>query len=445
MPEAEKQRRKRLREYVRQKRAEERSHKAKHGNNPDHTESKPVRRKYRTQSSRLKNKVDPSHPQEETQRIATRLPLTESHPNQAQADPVPSPANASSHELRPPDNQSAANDHSPDSKQKGKKHTQKVPVRKSIPPTKLRASSLEAEIKKQNPHATRIQLKSLKLRALHAERIAEREQNMSEEQKTRRAKLRQYMRKRRNEERVEKGLESIELSPPLAVEVKPASDPALQYPESQDLSISPCIGEGQVHNNHEGAMSSLSAATTLVPEGMSADDRLAAFSMMELTNNYQQQVAQSHALSVHNHHLHPLFQMPMGGSSSLEVQSPYDCSMSTGGYPVMAEQQWTHMLPADTGVTEDDQKMMHVGGLTEATYMEHDETHLVGDDGQAHYVTDEQQTVESARLEDRILLAEEEILGMQRARELAMIAAAAAEVEHAQQIACSSSSSSHHL
>ncbi|KNZ60320.1 hypothetical protein VP01_1570g2 [Puccinia sorghi] len=475
MPEAEKQRRQRLREYVRQKRAEERSHKAKHENNPgqstnlsqkslahhsahsthtclthssDHTESKPIRKKSRTQSNRLKNKIDPSfHPQEETQPIATRLPLTESHPNQPQADPVSSPTNlSSSHELRPIDNPSAANSHGPDSKQKGKKKkTQKVPVRNSVPRTTLRATSLEAEIKKQNPHATRIQLKSLKLRALHAERIAEREQNMSEKDKTRRAKLREYMRKRRDEERLEKGLESVELSP-LTVEVKPASGPVLQYQGTQDLSTtSPCIGEGHVHTQNEGAMTSLSAATTLVPEGMSADDGLAALSMMELTNSYQQPFTQSHALSVHNTHLHPLFQMPIGGSSSLEVPSPYDCSMSTG-YSVMAEEQWTQMLPTDAVVRGEEQEVLHnVVGLTEVSYMEHDETHLVGDDEPAHYVTEEQQTVESGSLEhqNRMLLAEEDILGMERARELAMIAAAAAEVEHAQQMTCSSSS--HHL
>ncbi|KAI8449830.1 hypothetical protein BY996DRAFT_6418015 [Phakopsora pachyrhizi] len=63
----------------------------------------------------------------------------------------------------------------------------------------------EALIDQQNPNATKAQLRSLKLRALHAGRIEERERYMTEQEKARRRRLREYTRQKRDEERVEQG------------------------------------------------------------------------------------------------------------------------------------------------------------------------------------------------------------------------------------------------
>ncbi|KNZ48767.1 hypothetical protein VP01_541g2 [Puccinia sorghi] len=72
------------------------------------------------------------------------------------------------------------------------------PVKRATPRVKPQ-SQLEEEalIEKENPHATRGQLISLKLRAFHAKRIAERERNMSPEEKARRLKNREYIRLKR--------------------------------------------------------------------------------------------------------------------------------------------------------------------------------------------------------------------------------------------------------
>ncbi|WAR53248.1 hypothetical protein PtB15_2B679 [Puccinia triticina] len=418
MSEAEKQRRLRLREYVRHKREEERSLKSS-GKQPNASEA------------------DLPHPQEKAQATGSRLPSAASHPTHS----APSLVNGSS------DNQSVANGQSSDSKRKATKNSEKTPKGKSAPRVKRSVASLEAEIKKRNPNASPTQLKSLKLRALHAERIAEREQNMSEKDKVRRQKLREYMRRRREEERVEKGQEPIELS--LYDEAKVAADSTFRYQRSLDSGTS-MNGEAPAQP-HEGSMTELGGAP-LVPEGMNADDRLAAFSMMELTNNYQHQFAQSHqphAPST-NLHLHPLFQMPMGQSSS-EGPSPYDCQIHPG-YAPMTE-QWSHVPAPDARLPTDEvgEKALHAA-LEEAIYMKphshHHHHQQIPFDGQhhAHYSPNEQaaEADRLARLEqERIQLAEDEILGIERARELAMIAAAAAEVEHAQQMA--GSTSSHHL
>jgi len=72
------------------------------------------------------------------------------------------------------------------------------PVKRATPRVKPQ-SQLEEEalIEKENPHATRGQLISLKLRAFHAKRIAERERNMPPEEKARRLKNREYIRLKR--------------------------------------------------------------------------------------------------------------------------------------------------------------------------------------------------------------------------------------------------------
>ncbi|EFP76623.2 uncharacterized protein PGTG_02084 [Puccinia graminis f. sp. tritici CRL 75-36-700-3] len=453
MPEAEKQRRLRLREYVRHKRAEERSLKGsgKTGTTGAEAELKPRSAKSgsrsSSQSAKIKQEVEPSDHQEEPQATNSHLPMAVSYPNQSQQLPSPS-APSPMNDL--PDNQLAPNGHTSNSKRKAApKKSEKPPKGKSAPRAKRSVASLEAEIKRRNPNASPTQLKSLKLRALHADRIAEREQNMSEKDKIRRQKLREYMRRRREEERVEKGQAPTELSS--YIEAKVASDSTLRYRRSLDSSTS--MNEESQVNPDDSSMSGLTAAP-LVPEGMNADDRLAAFSMMELTNNYQHQFAQPHHVPVPspNLHLHPLFQMPMG-QPSIEVPSPYD-SIHTG-YPAMTE-QWAHVpqpdpssLPAD----EMAEKALHAA-LEEAIYMKpHDHNQIpLGEQQQQlhhhhpHYSPTEQ-SIEADRLarleQERIQLAEDEILGIERARELAMIAAAAAEVEHAQQI--SGSTSSHRL
>ncbi|PLW30524.1 hypothetical protein PCANC_24696 [Puccinia coronata f. sp. avenae] len=448
MPEAEKQRRQRLREYVRRKRDEERRHKAKHGNNaaPD-AAFKPRRQKSGNQSSQNNTQVDHTDHQEETHpAIDTRLPLTACHPNHSQPDARPSsssPVNGLLHEPSPLDPQLAPK--AQDSQSQVSTNAQKVVRRRSVSRAKLIMSPLEAEIRKQYPNASPIQLKSLKLRALHAKRIAEREQNMSEKEKTRRAKLREYMRRRRDEVRVEKGLESRELD--TSIEVNPALDSALHAQQPPDSSHA--MIEGQIHAN-DGAPSRLSD-TPLAPEGMGSDDRLAAYSMMEMTNNYQHQFTHSHPPvppATQNLHLHPLFQIPMG-HSTMEAPPPYDCSIPVG-YPPMAE-QWSHNnmpLPDPTLLGDEvGQKALHTE-LEEAIYVkpQQDDQHgMLTGDHYAHYATDGQATESDGlvRLEhERMQLGEEDMLEIERARELALIAAAAAEVEHAQQV--SGSSSTHH-
>ncbi|KAH9462461.1 hypothetical protein Pst134EB_006356 [Puccinia striiformis f. sp. tritici] len=310
MPEAEKQRRLRLREYVRHKREEER--RIKRSSKPVDTADAEIKSGSQSSSQSTKTKKIKAQITNQptiSQTTDPRLLSISSHPELSQLLPTPALINGVSHQLSPLGFHSGPTDNS--SQKPTKNGQQNSSRRKSgtTPRAKLSVTSLEAEIKKQNPHASPTQLKSLKLRALHADRIAVREENMSEKEKTRRQKLREYMRRRRDEERVEKGQEPTQLS--TAQETNTALDSVLAYRRS--------LESHPHHQSNDGRMTALSG-TAIVPEGMNADDRLAAFSMMELTNNYhhqhhhQQFSPQTHAVqpTTSNLHLHPLFQVLIG-------------------------------------------------------------------------------------------------------------------------------------
>ncbi|EHS64083.1 uncharacterized protein PGTG_20786 [Puccinia graminis f. sp. tritici CRL 75-36-700-3] len=77
------------------------------------------------------------------------------------------------------------------------------PLKRAAPRIKPQSQlDEEALIEKQNPNATRGQLISLKLRALHAKRIEDRERNMSDDEKARRRRLREYIREKRQQHRL---------------------------------------------------------------------------------------------------------------------------------------------------------------------------------------------------------------------------------------------------
>jgi hypothetical protein len=77
------------------------------------------------------------------------------------------------------------------------------PLKKAAPRMKPQSQlDEEALIEKQNPNATRGQLISLKLRALHAKRIEDRERNMSDGEKARRRRMREYIREKRQQKRL---------------------------------------------------------------------------------------------------------------------------------------------------------------------------------------------------------------------------------------------------
>lgn len=473
MSEAEKQRRLRLREYVRHKRAEERKQKnlMKQTNSSYQSNQLPVEAEGKPASSApsdldgqscsppgdtsslqtmkqamdINNGNNSFNPPNVSQLATSQSASAPLEPNNSQtqptqffnpsisclinkAPPEPTPVDSPTHEQMTP---------------KPVKKGQKTPRPKSTPRSRGSVASLEAEIKRQNPNASQTELKSLKLRALHADRIAEREQNMSEREKTRRQKLREYMRRRRDEVRAEKSQESDEVKP--CHEVHVTRDSPLEYRESLDSSLT---SESQVHSN-ENSMSGL-MAQPLLPEGMNADDRLAAFSMMELNNNYQHQYSQPHQPEPSpNLHLHPLFQMPMG-PSSLNASSPYDCSMHPT-YPL--SEPWSQIPQSDPHITESDvaQKALHAA-IHDAIYMKpnhhhHHHHHQIDMPDQRqppHHLSATGESLEVDRLanmeQERIRVTEEEILGMERARELAIIAAAAAEVERAQHMPGSTSS-----
>lgn len=82
-----------------------------------------------------------------------------------------------------------------------------APVAKRPPPRVKPPEQVaqEAAIDAHYPDATPGQRRSLKLRALHAVRIADREKNMSEAEKAKRHRLRQYIRDRRESERAQQG------------------------------------------------------------------------------------------------------------------------------------------------------------------------------------------------------------------------------------------------
>ncbi|POW19773.1 hypothetical protein PSHT_04293 [Puccinia striiformis] len=453
MPEAEKQRRLRLREYVRHKREEER--RIKRSSKPVDTADAEIKSGSQSSSQSTKTKKIKAQITNQptiSQTTDPRLLSISSHPELSQLLPTPALINGVSHQLSPLGFHSGPTDNS--SQKPTKNGQQNSSRRKSgtTPRAKLSVTSLEAEIKKQNPHASPTQLKSLKLRALHADRIAVREENMSEKEKTRRQKLREYMRRRRDEERVEKGQEPTQLS--TAQETNTALDSVLAYRRS--------LESHPHHQSNDGRMTALSG-TAIVPEGMNADDRLAAFSMMELTNNYhhqhhhQQFSPQTHAVqpTTSNLHLHPLFQVPIGQPPSLDTRSGYECSMHTG-YPPLSSEQWTHhhqlpaIEPTNQTSTEGAEKALHAA-IEEAIYMKphhHLNHHQIPINGHQYPRPDhDHQSLEGFnRLNHHHhhhqLDHDHQILGIDHAHELALIAAAAAEVEHAHLVHASTSSTS---
>ncbi|KAG0148574.1 hypothetical protein CROQUDRAFT_90071 [Cronartium quercuum f. sp. fusiforme G11] len=84
----------------------------------------------------------------------------------------------------------------------------KKPYTRVKPPEQLME---EAVIEQHNPNATKGQLRSLKLRALYAWRIADREKGMTEQEKAKRRRLREYIRLKREAQRLEQG------KPPLLI------------------------------------------------------------------------------------------------------------------------------------------------------------------------------------------------------------------------------------
>lgn len=291
-------------------------------------------------------------------------------------------------------------------------------------------SSIEAQIERDHPNATKNQLKSLKLRALHAGRIAERERDMPEKEKARRLKLREYMRRRREEERGEARLEPLtpqQAHPPSQVAIQARPQPQLQpRPEASNLRSTE----------------------------LNAADHSAAFSIMELTNTFQQQFQQpQQAPSIqtnHNLHLHPLFQMPTASAPSTQVAPQYDPTIDQNyALPNVWSNLQTHRpsISASThgesstnGLIGDDlvESALHAA-LQEACKAhpaEGDRMQFDQNDSTSNInasTTDPDRV--AAMEQERIRIAEEEILGVERARiadaEMALIAAAAAEVEKA--------------
>lgn len=262
-------------------------------------------------------------------------------------------------------------------------------------------AALEAQIERENPGASQNQLKSLKLRALHAGRILERERDMSEKEKARRLKLREYMRRRREDERGEPKLEPAELKP------------------------------------------------LLVSTELNAADRSAAFSILELNNTFQQQFQPPPPAPVthtnHNLHLHPLFQMPAPISSAPppSLNTHFDPAINPNyalpeGWPTLETTQPMDSAESYPATNELAERALHAA-LEQAIFLKdhqpQDSERMSFPEGSNAAPAVEPDRV-AALEQERIRIAEEEIFGVERARmadaELAIIAAAAAEVEKAQ-------------
>ncbi|KNE98684.1 hypothetical protein PSTG_08053 [Puccinia striiformis f. sp. tritici PST-78] len=144
------------------------------------------------------------------------------------------------------------------------------PHKKAAPRIKPQ-SQLEEEaiIEQQNPNATRGQLISLKLRALHAKRITERERNMSDEEKARRQRLREYIRQKRLQDAQAKlaqgkkdygsvipdKLGSSRSQTALANQTSPDPNTSGTTPNETETSLSreiscPASNDSQSHNNN---------------------------------------------------------------------------------------------------------------------------------------------------------------------------------------------------
>ncbi|WAR53179.1 hypothetical protein PtB15_2B610 [Puccinia triticina] len=104
----------------------------------------------------------------------------------------------------------------------------------------------EALIEKQNPNATRGQLISLKLRALHAKRIIERERNMSEAEKAQRLRFRNKIRLKRQKSRSQTATAS---------QASPDASEACATPNEPETSLSrevsyPMSNDSQSNDNN---------------------------------------------------------------------------------------------------------------------------------------------------------------------------------------------------
>ncbi|MBW0468029.1 hypothetical protein O181_007744 [Austropuccinia psidii MF-1] len=95
----------------------------------------------------------------------------------------------------------------------------------------------EALIEQQHPHATKAELKKLKLRALYAPRVAERERGMTEEEKARRRRLREYARDKRERGKAEATQPLVTETPhPLPEGSQELSAPGSQLDAPEELS-----------------------------------------------------------------------------------------------------------------------------------------------------------------------------------------------------------------
>ncbi|KAH9823162.1 hypothetical protein DFH28DRAFT_350860 [Melampsora americana] len=447
MSEEEKTRRLRLREYVRHKREEERAEKAKaqqtSGDGPkkdpkDKLINFPVDANLIAQSHDPKLfaiSASPRPPSIETRSsagasksAAVSIPEWQDPalrtPQRNLIEQMSGPASAPTTSQADSTKRKRASPHNTTGSEPRRKYYSRVKTPEQ--------SSIEAQIERDHPNATKNQLKSLKLRALHAGRIAERERDMPEKEKARRLKLREYMRRRREDERGEARLEPV--------------NPQHVQPSQPKL---------QAHPQHQAQPRP--EASSLPSTELNAADHSAAFSIMELTNTFQHQFQQpQQAPSIqtnHNLHLHPLFQMPVASTPSTQLAPQYDHTIDQNyALPnVWSNLQQhrpsistpTHGETSTNGLISDDlvESALHAA-LQEAVLMK---DHPAQGDDQMQFQQRELtsgingSTADHDRVaemeQERIRIAEEEILGVERARiadaEMALIAAAAAEVEKA--------------
>ncbi|EGG11959.1 uncharacterized protein MELLADRAFT_101794 [Melampsora larici-populina 98AG31] len=447
MSEEEKTRRLRLREYVRHKREEERAEKAKaptltSGDGPK-TETKDKPANFPVDANLVAQSRDPKlFAVPATSRPTGTETRSSVGPSKPAAVPIPEwqdPALSTPQRnlvlhMGPP--ASAPTTSQADSSKRKRASldnpTGSEPRRKYYSRVKTpEQSSIEAQIERDHPNATKNQLKSLKLRALHAGRIAERERDMPEKEKARRLKLREYMRRRREDERGEARLEPL-----TPQQVIPPPRTATQARPRSQLQPRP-------------------EPSNLRSTELNAADHSAAFSIMELTNTFQhqfQQPQQTPSIQTnHNLHLHPLFQMPGASTPSTQLAPQYDPTIDQNyALPnVWSDLQQhrpsistsTHGETSNNGLIADDL----VESALHAALQEACKAHNPADDDRMQFDQGESSSGVNgstgnpdrvaAMEQERIRIAEEEILGVERARiadaEMALIAAAAAEVEKA--------------
>jgi hypothetical protein len=142
--------------------------------------------------------IDPNHPLTNSDLHSWSHPQTSHHQEIEQKPEIPSSSEHLSTRKRKRTSDQNGSVKTPVRRESGRpKQTPRVKSAEQV--------AREALIEQQNPHASKNELRSLKLRALHAIRIAERELNMPEAEKQRRLRLREYVRHKRAEERSLKG------------------------------------------------------------------------------------------------------------------------------------------------------------------------------------------------------------------------------------------------